>query len=466
MTGLSSLPSAVTQANVLTALKHIGDLAGFLDTDREVRHFITGEEQLSSDPVEYLRWIDHLGEERLKSPKSRAALARSVADLNSLRKTAGLGTYAAAEAMQICLSDLALIEDLDQTDIPPSAIKTLRDDLVVQSIDLVNRLLRNVTMRAKAADQRRLPADHPVRRLAEIDPPTSVSWHFDGGEPVLAVVTAGRGTRLRSTIPKGLVPIGGVPMIDRVVDAARQAGIRQVMFVVKYRAEIQVDYLARRGPVIVQDDAAGTAHSAFAALANLHRHRAPVIVTYSDQPFVTKDSFSRPMAAIDSTGSDLVISTIQAAGTELGRVIRNSAGQVARIAQPRLGDHGGDEADAGLYGVRCDRVLAAFGNIRNDNVRREFNLPDVVAELAATGNHVLAVTARDEEFQSVNTPRDLILAQLREAAGLPLGSAPGAAAFFSALGASGQSPTSTVTAGMEAVMSLVGPVLDLRRSAA
>ena len=54
--------------------------------------------------------------------------------------------------------------------------------------------------------------------------------------------TAGRGTRLRSTIPTGLVPVGGMPMIKHAILAADQAGIRQKVFVLKYRADVQQEY--------------------------------------------------------------------------------------------------------------------------------------------------------------------------------------------------------------------------------
>lgn len=466
MTTAATLPDLVTQASVRAALDRVSGSARLAEADPEVQHFATVEERLRSDPAEYLRWIERLGEDRLRASQSRTALTRSLTDISRLIAAAGLGAYAAAEAMQICLSDLILIESLDGADIPRPAIRMLRGELVTRSVELVNRLLRNMATRALAACQPR-PAqvEHLARRLSELGPPVPVAMPYDAGVPVLVVVTAGRGTRLRSTIPKGLIPVGGIPMVTRIADAAGEAGIRHIVFVLKYRADTQIDYLARRGMVIVQDLAVGTAHSALAALASLRRQRAPVLLSYSDQPFVTRDSFSRPLTGLESADSDLIVSTLKSSGSELGRIIRDSDGAVRRIAQPRLGERGGSEADAGLYALRCDRVLPSLGNLRNDNVRGEYNLPDVAAELIAAGGRVRTAMAPAEEFQSVNTPRDLVLAQLREAAGLPLGASADVTAFFAALGAVGQSPESIASVGMERVMSLVGPVLDLRRGA-
>jgi CTP:molybdopterin cytidylyltransferase MocA len=434
-------------------------------------HFLIIEERLRVDPYSYVSWIEGLGAARLHLQESHAALAQVLTELGVLMRVGGLSPYACGEAMQICISDLVLIEELAQTDVPPHVLSALRYDLVPQALDLVVRLLRNMSTRALTACR---PTVHPradgVSQLAELTPRSPTVLHRDVDEPVLVVASAGRGTRLRSTIPKGLIPVGRSPMIAHVVGAARIAGISRVIFVLKHRADVQTDYVSRWGSVIVQDRAEGTGHSALVALASLRGHRAPVILSYSDLPFLRPESFERAMESLRVTGTDFVLSTFVPSDADKGAVLRDASGAVTRVGQPRFGESASHEGDAGLYALLCDQVFEAFGRLRNANVRREFALPDVVAELVSTGRHVRTAVAPSEDFQSVNTPRDLTLARLRTAVGAPNSanwreesSRSAAVAFFAAHGADrSENDEILIRSSMNRIETHVGPILDLR----
>lgn len=454
------LNPAITAPTLRGALDRLCGSARLPEADPEVGYLERIEKALSDDPAGYLKWLNRVAAERLRSEEAQAEIATTQRALIALMRTAALSAYACAEAMQICLSDMILLEDLANSDVPRPSIASLRTDLLWQSLDLVARLVKNISVRAKVHHGHGADGAAKGIRLAELDALRPASVYQESRGPVLAVLSAGRGTRLRSTIPKGLIPVAGVPMIARVVQAAMGAGVEHVIFILKYRPECQLHYLSRWGPVIVQDKAEGTAHSAFFALSALHEKSWPVVMSFSDQPFLVPDSFGRLLDATRTVAGDMVMAIFSPAGSETGRVIRDSMGAVERVAQPRLVNADSLEGDGGLYAMRYGPVLRALGNLRNDNLRREFNLPDVVEELSRTGGRVATVTAPAAEFQSVNTPRDLVLAQLRAAAGSSQ-NASEAARFFAARGATGPSDDAVVTSSMDRVESLVGPILDL-----
>jgi molybdopterin-guanine dinucleotide biosynthesis protein A len=462
-------------------------------SDAEVRYFAGLEESLESDPGGYCRWIENLGRQRLRQDHSLTVLRRLVTDLIEGRRALGLSAYACAEAMQVCLGDLIILDELDQTDVPAAALRTLRDELLAASLDLVARLLRNMAMRAgglrPAADRAGGP---PVRQLADLfraGSPERVAGH-DDSHPVLVVATAGRGTRLRSTIPKALIPVGGVPMATRVVTAAKSAGFSQVVFILRYRAGIQRQYLSRSGAVLVQREALGTAHSVMAALAALPRQHASVMISYSDMPFVTPAVFTRAHTELERADAGFVLSTFAPADQETGRVIRNGTGDVVRVEQSRLVGTHSEEGDGGLYALRRDLVLQALGSVTNDNVRREYHFPDVVANLVSDGVRVRGAEGPPEDFQSVNTPGDLIMARLRAQTGAVGESGwsddqlRAVAGFFTAYRSRDSAPApapvtgppgpgdspvphaagleQTVADSIGSVRALIGPVLDLR----
>ncbi|MGH3964740.1 MAG: NTP transferase domain-containing protein [Pseudonocardiaceae bacterium] len=394
-----------------------------------------------------------------------------LAGLSRLYEDRVLASYACAEAMQICLADLVILEELQETDVPDASPRALRDELLVASVDLAARLMRNLATRAQISHKASPRNDDPrVRRLsdflAELRQPPTIP--HDPDSPVLVVATAGRGTRLRSTIPKGLVPVGGVPMVTRVVQTALEAGIEQFVFVLKYRADVQVDYLRQRGAVLLQDRAEGTGHTVITALAALQEQRAPVLVCYSDIPFLTRQSFLGPLEAVQNLGAELAIATFPTTPTdEIGHILRDEDGAIVRIGQRRLGSQCSDEGDGGVYVFRRDSVLEALGAVRNDNVRYEYAFTDVVSTLVGAGANVCTARGPAEDYMSVNRPSDLVLARLRAATGavptlIPLREKQREAAlrFFAKNGAEIASRRG-LTAYLDDVGSLVGAVLDL-----
>ena len=464
MTGPSELPAILTSASFLAALTSLRGNVPLPEADPEIAYFQRIERYLTEDPAEYQRWLDQVSQGRLQSDRSHAELTSMHRHLRGLMETDALSSYACAEAMQVCLSDLLLLEDLEKAELPWRALQILRKELPEQSLDLVSRLVRNIATRLRIADESGGHDQPQAVRLADFPARGPAVVPTEPAEPVLTVLTAGRGTRLRSTIPKGLIPLGGVPMIYRTISAAAASGLSQMIFVLKFRPECQADYLARWGSVITQDQAKGTGHSAFFALSALVSQSGPVLLSFSDQPFLSTESFRRLMAAMYTPETDMVLSTFYPAESDSGRIVRDVNGHVLRVIQPRLGETTGTEGDGGLYAVRRDPFLLALGNVRNSNVRGEFNLPDAVSELNGTAHHVRTVACPPGEFQSVNTPRDLVLAQLRAASAARQGDAD-VAGFFASRGATGPSPSAIADTGMERVKTLIGPIFDLHPEA-
>src|SRR6202042_1714871 len=138
-----------------------------------------------------------LGRARLRSDRSSAVLAAAVASLSGELLDGRVAPFVCGEALQVCLSDLALIEEVEGSDVPPAAVAALRRDLVPASVDLVRRVMRNLRLRLRPRDVVAAKAPGKVLRLSEFAAaePAHPS-RFDRDGPVLLMPTAGRGTRL------------------------------------------------------------------------------------------------------------------------------------------------------------------------------------------------------------------------------------------------------------------------------
>ncbi|HEY3868385.1 MAG TPA: NTP transferase domain-containing protein [Actinocrinis sp.] len=373
--------------------------AGPAEGDAELDHMRRHEQALAAAPDRYLAWLHAIAEARLAKASRRdfEAFVTAVGDLPP---------YMAAEAMQIGLGDLAMLDELRSGGlVADQDLDQLRAGLHAAVTETVVRLLRNIAVRLGPVTQE-LP---PVRRLVEVlEADAARSLPIDPDRPVLVVATAGRGTRLRTAVPKALVPVADVPMGLRVVAAARESGIDQFVFVLRYRAETHTGTFGAVGSLLRHPGSSeGTGHSAAFALSALRGHRSPVLLSYSDLPNLTAAAFGRALAAVQE-GAVFALSTFETQdGDDSGRVSRDENGRALAVGQPRLGAALTAEGDGGLYAMRPEPTLAALGDLRNDNPRREFVLSDVFGSLGDAGLDVVTVAGPRKEFVSVNTPSQL-----------------------------------------------------------
>jgi bifunctional N-acetylglucosamine-1-phosphate-uridyltransferase/glucosamine-1-phosphate-acetyltransferase GlmU-like protein len=122
---------------------------------------------------------------------------------------------------------------------------------------------------------------------------------------------------------------------------------------------------------------------------------------------MTAETFNRVLAALDDEVT-LAVSTFDAnTDDDVGRILLDASGSAVAVGQPRLGGKITAQGDGGLYGMQPAPTLQAFDNVCDENVRREFSLPDVVEVLAREGHKVLTVRGPRDDFVSVNTPAQL-----------------------------------------------------------
>ena len=98
--------------------------------------------------------------------------------------------------------------------------------------------------------------------------------------PVAIVMAAGKGTRMKSDLPKVLVPLGGRPMVEYVLQAIRAVGIERIVVVIGYRGDLVREALAKwRGVEFVeQSPQLGTGHAVMMARETLAGHEGPVLI--------------------------------------------------------------------------------------------------------------------------------------------------------------------------------------------
>ncbi len=233
-------------------------------------------------------------------------------------------------------------------------------------------------------------------------------------DSVAIILAAGKGTRMKSELPKVMHAACGRPMIEYVLDAAREAGVKRLVVVVGHKAELVRDALSRHADVefALQSEQKGTGHAVMMCAEQLANHDGPVLVLAGDTPLLRGVSLTALLSELQTQRAASVIgSAITQNNQGLGRVVRSPSGEFLRIVEQK--DTTADEAaiqeiNTGCYAFDSRLLFQSLTKIRPNNSQAEYYLTDVPAILRSEGHRVVAAAKLTiEEAMGVNTPEQL-----------------------------------------------------------
>jgi bifunctional UDP-N-acetylglucosamine pyrophosphorylase / glucosamine-1-phosphate N-acetyltransferase len=231
--------------------------------------------------------------------------------------------------------------------------------------------------------------------------------------PVVVILAAGQGTRMRSRVPKMLHDVCGKPLVRWPVDAALAAGARKVVVVGGPDREL-AGLLPEGVTLATQAEPLGTGHAVLAAAGEI-ADDDDVIVLNGDVPLVTAEAIDALVKAhLDDAAAATMATMVLDDPSGYGRVVRNGDGGVERVVETKgAGDATPeelaiDEVNTGLYVFEGGPMLDALRQVRPHNVQGEIYLPDALPILRAAGRRVAAYEVDDPTITlGVNDRADL-----------------------------------------------------------
>ncbi len=227
------------------------------------------------------------------------------------------------------------------------------------------------------------------------------------------VLAAGKGTRMKSGMPKVLHRLAGRPMIRFVVDTALACGAQRVVMVVGHGAS-QVTEAVSGLPVdfVTQAEQLGTGHAVMSAREAVGDGPGRLLILSGDVPLLGAATVSSLARLQEERGAGCaLLTTTLDDPTGYGRIITDPGGQVSRIVEQADADLVQQQVrviNAGIYCFRSDLLFRTLASCGSDNAQGEYYLTDAIATIREAGHPVAALEVPDPaEVAGINTRLEL-----------------------------------------------------------
>ncbi|MGI6253521.1 MAG: bifunctional UDP-N-acetylglucosamine diphosphorylase/glucosamine-1-phosphate N-acetyltransferase GlmU [Aminivibrio sp.] len=230
------------------------------------------------------------------------------------------------------------------------------------------------------------------------------------------VLAAGKGTRMKSDLPKVLLPVLDQPVLYFALRAleklAVDGSIHDTAVVVGHKGELVRDYLAAEWPgtaPIWQHEQLGTGHAVQIA-REWWEGFDHLLVLPGDVPMLTDATLAKLVADHGREEADCSFISFRAANPYgYGRVVHSGDG-VSIVEEKDATEEQRllSEVNSGIYIFKVSSLLPHIYRLDNENAQGEFYLPDIIKMMGRDGMAVRAVVSgREDEFRGINTPGQL-----------------------------------------------------------
>lgn len=229
------------------------------------------------------------------------------------------------------------------------------------------------------------------------------------------VLAAGKGTRMKSAVPKVLHKILGKPMVQYVLDSCCEIGVDKPILVVGHGAQQVKETIGEQAHYVIQAEQLGTGHAVMQAEALLRDFTGDVLVVCGDTPLLQGNTLAALLERHrKQKASATVLTAVMENPAGYGRIIRDQANRVSRIVEHKDAtkqEKAIKEVNTGTYCFAAGELLAALRQITPNNAQGEYYLTDVLEILNNAGKNVEGfIVGSAEETMGINDRAQLAVA--------------------------------------------------------
>ena len=227
------------------------------------------------------------------------------------------------------------------------------------------------------------------------------------------ILAAGKGTRMKSSLAKVLLPLAGHPLLHYTLDLSSKLNPVQTIVVVGHQADqVQQDFADRGLEFVIQHEQLGTGHAAKQANKKLVNFKGLVLVLCGDMPLIRPDTLLEMVAGHRASGAKCTVLTLKSDGLhDFGRIIRDEKGLILKIVEFKDAsdvEKKVDEFNSGVYCFDSGLFFKALEHVDSNNAQNEYYLTDTIEYLVRKRYPVQATqTQNANEILGINSPDDL-----------------------------------------------------------
>ncbi len=226
------------------------------------------------------------------------------------------------------------------------------------------------------------------------------------------ILAAGKGARMKSETPKVLHTLCGRPMLDYVLDSARDLKIKKSLVVLGYKHKTVKKSLPAGVDFVIQKKLLGTADAVKSAMPKLKSFKGTVLILYGDIPLLKKETLLGLLKYHARSNADATLLTAQLDKPEgYGRILRDAYSSICGIVEEKDADDFQKDIKEINTGIICfnkDKLAQALKEVRPDNRKKEFYLTDIISILYKKNCLIEGVRISDiNEALGINSREDL-----------------------------------------------------------
>lgn len=230
------------------------------------------------------------------------------------------------------------------------------------------------------------------------------------------ILAAGKGTRMRSKLPKVLHKVGGKAMLQHVLDAADAAGAAEKIVIVGHGAELVESMVGEQGKIVLQAEQLGTGHAVMQTKDALAGFTGTAMILCGDTPLLDGEELKKFYEAhVQSGAAATVLTAFMDNPFGYGRIVRDADGNVQGIVEEKDADAQQKlikEINTGIYCLECPLMFDVLATLTCDNAQGEYYLTDVLTKLNEVGKKVGGVVTEDSDMvMGINSRRQLAEAE-------------------------------------------------------
>lgn len=232
-------------------------------------------------------------------------------------------------------------------------------------------------------------------------------------EAAAIILGAGKGTRMKSDLPKVMMPVHGKPMIKHIIETLTSMGIQKIVTVISSDGELVKNEVAPY-QTVVQEQQLGTGHAVNCAKSVLQNFNAPVLVVFGDTPLITAKTFQKTIDKIKEGFAVVVLGFKPQDPARYGRLVMkgDELTEIVEFKDATDEQKAINFCNSGCMGFDGRYLFDILSRIGSENAAHEYYLTDAVKIARQMGLKCTAIVGNSKEIASANTREEL--AQLEE----------------------------------------------------